>query len=408
MAQSIELARLSLISVETLPPLLEQNIDPAAQLHSIAPGSSYTQLFDHARAGNAPLNLRAPWPSPRGQLFWTHYLGREPGGTGGKQAWNALVPLRLAPCADIALKPAGTKCLAEGFYFPYGMAFVLTVTIENSGTLEQTVELGYRLRHDKEYSLTLSGQAAVDCKYDQLASKVLSYLRTIAFGPNMPAGQTSEGPFTVFTVIQASGINPATTVTADSDLHKDLDGATRWRPFHRQVAPADLADSSIDIMTSPASHVLYATKRGRAIWFPNYFSASQEKATLSCYHRNVVLASMLADSQTGVLKIAQPLCKANAALPSHMRECAKKATSRLTLAYLGKTTTYRSASIKEQIDDNGYLPVIDVCRNYFHMDPPLTPPAAPTPPQPPAAPQNPAGNQPQNPQGGQPADPNAN
>jgi hypothetical protein len=110
--------------------------------------------------------------------------------------------------------------------------------------------------------------------------------------------------------------------------------------------------------------LVYGTNRGRAVWFPDLL-ADSVRPTLACYHRNLALASMQVESLCGFAHGIASQVNENNALNFAEEECARNAAGLLGRLYGGKSSIYRSWSVRAQIDQNNFVSDIDTVRALF-------------------------------------------
>ena len=145
------------------------------------------------------------------------------------------------------------------------------------------------------------------------------------------------------------------------------------------------ADAGLDVAkvsikkSAPTSHLVYGTRRGRAVWFPELFlSADEGVQSLGCYHRNLTLLSMQIESLSGLLAEVDRRITQGKVLPQGVVQCAKQAARLLETLYNGKDATYgeeatyRSGSARAQLERNDLVPIINRVRHYFGIEPALT------------------------------------
>ena len=174
----------------------------------------------------------------------------------------------------------------------------------------------------------------------------------------------------VFSVVSATGIDPAIPVVDGGEVHKALDGATSWNDQWKAIPPPPLAQGTIaNIMASPKTHLVYGRKRGRSIWFPHLFLLTGPVRKLSCYQRNLALASLQVDSLLGLMGVTDESIRSGDSLATAHWDLAKLGSDLLGRLYGGARTTYRSSSIRAQIDASDLVPAVNSVRQYFGKPP---------------------------------------
>jgi hypothetical protein len=185
----------------------------------------------------------------------------------------------------------------------------------------------------------------------------------------MAVGDTlSVEPFTILTFLRGRGAGEQ-PVAEGGDVHRALEGATRWSATWRKDQLPPLAANIVDSRRAPAAHLIYGRRSGRAVWFPTSFDEDGEvvknsPAALHCYDRNLMFATVQALALCGLAVSTGARLAAKCALEPTNVECAKLACGILGRLY-GGANTYRSGSVKSQIDR--YVSEIDGLRKNFSM-----------------------------------------
>lgn len=121
--------QMSFIWVETFFQLLE-NEEKVSPLGFLGHNYSYKREFEEAlRTKNGPNGLMPACSWPSGQNFWKYYLeNKSPEKVSGRDAWRALVPFRKKIKVKVEkLPPWLLDYLVEGYFYPHGIALVVTV-----------------------------------------------------------------------------------------------------------------------------------------------------------------------------------------------------------------------------------------------------------------------------------------
>ena len=365
--------RLSLIWAETALDFLGDTVPAGAPLAFLGRRLSYAQQFDQALQGQAvPGDLGLPWREPAGQYFWTYYLeGRTPGSVSGDQAWKMLVPFRGKALAKAKAPWLSGHLVLEAFFYPHGLALVATAVCRAQLTLKEAVEKAFEVTRSGSFDVEWDGGGGPESlSLDAFAGKALAALRQAAWGSGAAPGVRPVQPFTVVTVVRGSGVNPGAPTPNGGGAHRALEAMTTWRPTWQHDALPDLAEASLTIRRAPPSHVLYGRKRGRAVWFPALFiQADRSLHSLSCYHRNLVLASLQVESLGGLVSETAKQIQAGKALAVTHRECARRAVGILGRLYGGAISTYRTWSPRAHIEQNDLVAVVNKVRDLFNMAP---------------------------------------
>jgi hypothetical protein len=370
---TVEKFKFSMIWVESNAYLMGDPSPVPAPMGFLGERTSYSCKFDQLQhAKPKPIEPRQPWDNPKGQLFWKYYLEKDDLSTlEGSKAWRFLIPFREKVPINVTMPGLEANTVAEMFLYPYGMGLVITITCEKRMGLTQLVEHAYSLKKNDKFIAQWDTGSTENVRMSGLAEACFKYIRKILTGSDTPNGNVGITPFTVFTVIKGRGVDSTSSLADFGEEHRILEAVTEWPPLWEKAFLLPLNSGRIPIASySPASHILYGRKRGRAIWFPAAFTERRrESCSLSCYHRNIVLASLQVESLCSLATMtAHELKNGNSnTLRIMHRECARLAVGILGRMYGGNDNTYRSMSAKYQIQQNRYDTDINLVRNHFNM-----------------------------------------
>jgi hypothetical protein len=343
--------------------LWHQNLMAAEALArpSVTDIGAYQELFNTARKDQTG-QLSLPWPDYGQQLFWERYLRRWhqlPAAT-AREGWRALVPLRATAPLALWAKDPDTTVWSEGFLHPWGATFLLTLNVTGRWPgLGDAAQRLIELR--RERSFTLEGREG-DHRLEDAATAGLEALASRA---DDAASGTRWDPFSICTLLAAKG-SPAAFDPAleETGVARFLQAVSTFNPNWesdavRPAAAAKVAGKS----AAPASHLVYGTKRGRAIWSPTNFSKTPGggPSTLGCHHRNLVLASMQTEALGRFAEDTANRLGAGTALSGEQKTQAGWAVRILGDLYLG-SNTYKSGSVKAQIAQSQLLEPINAVR----------------------------------------------
>lgn len=364
MSMTVKKFRLSFIQMETLVVPLAALTTPVIPYDFLLSDAKYPRQYAAALAGSGP--HRPPWRDDMGKMYWFDYFGRSTAsGRSVRDVWQGLAPLET-PSASLT-PAAGTPGTIEvrTYLYPWGIAAIADITVQGTWALPQAVAQAFQLRRKLSYQVTVSGTAKTLPLLPAL-NEVIAGVRTTAYGTGIPSvrGET----FSIVSVLDGDGVDIVQPIS--EEIQKALAGLTSWNDDWIAIKPDDLKLSSIRIRKSPDSHALYASKRGRAVWFPAGFeTATGSTQRLNCYHNNLLMATLQTDS----------LCRLCAAAAQQLangekkkdwsqtyRNCVRIAAGLLGRIY-GGNETYRTRSAKELIKT--YRQVIDAARKDFGMDP---------------------------------------
>jgi hypothetical protein len=364
--------RLTFLWTETLPELLAGAAAPqGSSMPFLWSQQAYVERFATILQGGLdPLGLQAPWPRPVGDFFWTYYLeDKIPGQIPAEMAWRFLVPLRgRVPAQVEAPWLQNARFSLESFFFPHGLALAVSARIQATVSPEQAMASALQLRRDEKLEIDWTGGGHEALNLDGFSRKALQALRRSVLGSDVQAPAQSL-PFSIATVVRAEGVDAETSFPQGGMLHKVLQGLTTWAPTWQTDALKPLAEAGLPTRNSPPSYALYASSRGRGIWFPGHYTpAMAQRRSLSCYHRNFVFLSLQVESLAGLVAFAARQLDQGMVLAQQQAACARRAAGLLGRLY-GGVKTYRSRSPKLQMDQNGCVAPINTVRDYFDMAP---------------------------------------
>jgi hypothetical protein len=369
--------RISLIWTEAFPFLVDGVTPVAADRAFLGRSSQYIKRFEEEQQrirqvryqrDALPPAIHVPWPQPWGQRFWMHYLGgTPPGRVSGAVAWNALIPFREKTADAVKARwLAGLGSVYhETFLYPHGLGFVLTVVVRAARPLEleDVVRRAFDIRRDRRFTVSLRGQVTTLVS-ERLAEAVLAAARSsILAGGQAPSGRIPE-PFTVFTAISAEGADA--TKPPPNPVSNALDAIARWRRGWDPKTAFELTDENrLAGLASSAGNIVYASRRGRAVWFPRLFKAGREQHALGCYHRNLTLLSLQVDSLSGLVCLATRAVRAREDIPVRLHECVANAVRLLEDLRDGHASTYQSRSPPHQLEHNDVLDEMRVVSEFL-------------------------------------------
>jgi hypothetical protein len=163
----------------------------------------------------------------------------------------------------------------------------------------------------------------------------------------------TQDRFSIATIVDGRGY-PADQPATD-DVRRALNGLSAWMPDWQNLDPRPSTETNIPLSRSrqrPAS-VLFGTDHGRAAWFPNRFCGRTKTTAMGCYHRNLVFASAQVEALGGFIARMNS-ARGNSSpetLPWDEHACWLAPVRTLSAAWAGSLDTYRSNSVKRQIDN---------------------------------------------------------
>jgi hypothetical protein len=371
--------RLTLIWTETNLALVAEP-QPKAPLASLGRKPRYEFLFESVRRGDTgtPITLELPWPAPADKhLFWRHYLnvtrGRRLDYVKSGVAWDRLVPLRVTLPCDITISSEPARVAAEGFFYPHGIALVVTVHArgwETPRELPKVVDLLHGIVNGTTpLSVAWMPRGPRSTPLDRFATRALGWLRETALGAHAEPGIGVEHPYSVTTFVRVDQVDATVETPDQGRVHKALEAVTTWLPNWRNIAPEPMANRRADIRGHPASHVCYVGNRGVAVWFPTPALAVRKQPRLSCYHRNQVFAALQIESISGMLVALDRLQGDREQLSPTGGECEQNGALLCGWLY-GKTDMmYHTGSSRKHIELRDLETPINKARERHNMDP---------------------------------------
>jgi len=303
----------------------------------------------------------APWDNTHNNLFWRNYFGFSLDKLSGNQAWEHLIPLMYQSGIKIHTPGSATPVSSKLFFYPFGQSLALTIRLRGNWPLDKAVDEALQARHSKQFTVEALVSDA-NMTIEAVAKYCLALGREMMFGPGQPCGQISPTPFSIVTIIQGDGADPGIDLLNDPEqgnIQKALQGLVSWQKNWQHAIQPDLSNDNIRLdigaQISSTGDVLYAGKRGRAVWFPGHFTTPAGKThTLSCYHNNLSIATLQTESLLNFLgTIGQQIEQGEKALENYarLRECAARAARILSELY-GKQKRYHTHSVRLQIEQS--------------------------------------------------------
>ena len=346
----LSIFRTSFIWVETVPAILAGKT--AGQPYSfLGQYGDYAKAFEECRAGQlAAGSLKLPWDSPRGNRYWQYYFERHAGDVTGEQAWKKIAPFQLDLPCKVTSKDPEVIFAFEAFYAPHGISVIARCTYRGAPKSPlDAAKLALAARYD--YRFEIDGSSGLSL--DRAADNALALARKRGFGDKAEGIPGDNQPFSITTFLVGKDVAP---LTQGSDEHFLLEAVTGWARSLKKddLAKLPLADARLAISSMDDQNLMYARKRGRAIWLPRSFAENPNTATLACYHRNITQASRQTLSLGEFVSWFAAERGRQAAVPATVAERARRAAQLLDLSSkgkepTGKKTTYRSASVVEQV-----------------------------------------------------------
>jgi hypothetical protein len=360
-----------------------------ARANNAAPGRSQKPVFK-------PGEPTVPWL--KRHHFWEYYLEKpkELSSVNGNQAWRYKVPLRVAfPAKALSILPPLTHLNVEGYLYIHGVAVVIRVTIGSSESiylpLETMVNDALLIMTKSVFNVEWADQtrSAQPITLKQLAMQTLNYLATVVLGKHDGAGMHLCEPFTLTTVIRGNGLdldqlrtnfetklqqvnNPleAQIAVLEPRVHQALDGLATWNlVWQDNVAhPSKEAVLNFRGAATQPGYIIYGLRHSRVIWFPSYFmDKTKDLHLLGCYHSNLTIGSLQTNSLLEFIHFANNWFANHSSLHPLDKEVVKRAVVLLSMLYCRTDNTYRSWSLRQQIESSGLISAINHLRNILNV-----------------------------------------
>jgi hypothetical protein len=341
--------RLSLVEVESHADQLRSFAPLSIPFRFVLDSGLYQEEF--TRALNEQGFARAPWGSGYGRRFWTCY--NEKSSPTPKDLWESLVPFQLAAEAKVTAPGLKGSARARAYLYPWGIAAMLDLGIREPIDIEQAVTHSISIRRNDQMEMTFNATIEKGSA-SALLTAVRHDVRELAYGPGTAEG-TCTDRFSIVTVLDGEGAPTDQAVTENSALHKQLNGFARGIPNWKTVPPDPLAGNAIATRPASPGSILFGTRRGRAVWFPESFTSAGPdfKNSLRCYHQNLTMATLHTEALCVLGKNAAAWLAAGTAhiaWPVNYDRCARNAAGLLGRLNGGrKAGTYGSRSMQHQI-----------------------------------------------------------
>ncbi len=342
--------RLSFVWFKSLFETAGKGTTSSSVLAAISRAAEYSKCFREMQEGKRTDGLGPPWPYPKGHYFWTHYLGnRVPGSVGTRDAWRSFVPFRRALDIGASTPKQPVWPVWEAFYYPFGTGLICTLRMKPHSSIEAAIDSVVAIRTQPSFRVpSLSTQLL---RLDDVASNFMATVREQATGTRPPVGELVGTPLTTTTIVRGVG-DPTMAILVDQGhLHRAVHALTTWSSSWNLDGLPPLIQCAITRTGIPPSHVLYVRKRARVVWFPLHFLGTAKPKKLACYHRNQVMAALQTEALLSLFgEVAEMTQNGTPLLPTQEDQI-RIAAGLLARLYFGnEESTYRSATVKSQID----------------------------------------------------------
>jgi hypothetical protein len=303
-------------------------------------------------AGRFTGPLTVPWPENETQGFWERYLNcwTRLAAVGPRDCRRAVAPLRVGrPIAVEADGGGDARVGTECFLHPWGASVVVTINLkalerDHAKTIERLLELRY------QDCFVVNGETN-PITLEEVADAAFDRVRTM----HSPGeGEQVGDAFSVLTLMNATG-DPAAFDPATEPTAKFLHAATSFSLTWQQDTLPPLAEATVARLShAPATHLIYGSRRSRAVWGPSFFLTMLPPSTLTCLHRNQTLAAMQTEAMSRFVVDTVRRMEQSIALSAEHKDRSRFAAEALGRLYRGDNDTYRSGSTKALVLDGRY------------------------------------------------------
>jgi len=361
METKINELRISIVKMERFNRLIASD----APMSFLYDSDEYVKRFDALKQQGNTDFWELPWPLdrkyyPTYQRFWYRYLQDTPLDTvDGTTAYERLVPMRARELGKAA--NANPKVSVEGYFYPHGLAAVVNIYLTGDFTLRQLVDAARSAIEIDTFDLQWNAISKLQpadtpgLNVSNMADVLLGRLRAVAVDSAGNMGRKIGDALTVATIIDGKTGDDA-EFKKDSVVHKGLEALCVWSGGLDSIQPEDPEKTSNFQLWKDkkrAGDKLYQHRRGKAVWFPLLFGEEanpkwkeKNKKSLSCYHRNLVMATLQTESLINLVDLVDDTA---APLQNPLKRLGASALKRLERFYFGDEDTYKSFGPRYQI-----------------------------------------------------------
>jgi hypothetical protein len=309
----------------------------------------------------------APWESGYARSFWPYYAQGSRQNT--QEIWRAMVPLEFP--LSFSLKPSWPGAgFARAFLYPWGIGLIVDVSISGKMQFADAINKALEVRWSALSAVQTTGTTS-NVPITKLLGMLFDTVRQAAFGA-ASKGMTKD-VFTVVTPMNGEGDDLAQKIQQGDNVQKGLEALVRWERKWTNIQPPPLATNTLKTKGNASeNHLLYYSDRGRAVWFPGYFSSSGDlDERLPLYHENLTMAALQTESLGLMARhVAQQLDNSKTANDWSVTYtvCAQRVAGLLGRLYGGATDIYRSRSVQNHIE-RSFKDDVNKLRENFGMDP---------------------------------------
>ncbi|NUW37163.1 hypothetical protein HTZ77_38035 [Nonomuraea sp. SMC257] len=324
--------------------------------------------------------LTVPWTQRDGAIaeinnFWHRTSGyRDYAKVSAERAWRAQIPLRLARSTRAVTRDGQHRAMLDGFCHPLGNTIALTHILLGEFSAAELAASLASLERESFYRMADEPDTGWR-RLSGMASDLLTRVDEARRADQEPDPGYCPEPFVLVSVIQATGALTEFRTASGGDTHRLLDALADRNRLEEVGEPRPLAEQTITGRAERAGGLIYGKDRARVIWAPYRFLAGGKTRWLSCYHRNLLLATALTDAWLGVIAWASGALT-EGALPTGGDELVERTARLLGFVYGVRSTAkvvYRSRSTAAQIRDSGLSAELIQAREYIGITEELFP-----------------------------------
>ena len=348
----------------------DQPREDEATFGALARPSQYKRRFYGLRQAQrdgrpSRSGLSLPWKRAANRRFWQLYTGGALENPSREWPWEKCVPFRLGLSKQVVRSEIpGVTISAESYLYAHGASLVMTLYLYGEMSLLERAGQSVDLLHSPVFGLSLEEGSRSGLELSDMAAELLAYLSRQA-GAVSAYGQAA--PFSLVSVLRGAPGFAHNAAQMDENTQRTLQALTTWRRSWKQDMLENPLQHRIKISSRKPEEVLYAGQRGRALWSPQDFRDDDDNrgfSTLRAYHRNLLMASMQTESLA--LHVQQQLDELDAGKREWLTDYTKEAACLLRGLYYGcynlkqgREDTYRTWSVRAQIEQNHYIPNIN-------------------------------------------------
>ncbi len=361
---SVQEFRLTFIFGRTHGIVTTDGKDGRAPLAYLRDRDAYAAWFEGVRRDGgeehpSPGDLSPPWPAHAEQGFWERYLqdeigfGRPLGDVSGNEAFRQLVPVRMASPVRLRAPLDDSIVSTQALIWPWGLGVAISVIHRYPlRSFSHLAQASLALR-EGPYELTEAryhrNPERTTAPLAHHAESVLDQLTKEAFG-SVPGKPWGDEPCSIHATVRAHGPRELFD-PAHEEVHRMLQAVTSFSSSWESDELTDLASSRVAGRgIRPRDHIVFGSRRGRAIWAPDSFLASSGAThTVGCQYRNLIMGILQTESLLRFLSFSASHLKVVGPLPDQQLWLARRSAGALARLWAGQGS-YRSGVMRAQVD----------------------------------------------------------